>query len=295
MRIFPNSLKPGDRVSDYEFVGLLGAGGFGITYKAEHIRLQRNFAIKEYFPTSLSMRMPDGLNVAPVGSKAKFDYELGLQRFIDEARTLNYLRHPNVVSVVDCLEENNTAYMVMEFEEGESLNAILGLDGKLSERDTSSVLHPILDGLEAVHEAQFLHRDIKPGNIYVRASGSPILLDFGSARQVLGRRRQMLSATVSSGFAPIEQYETGGQLGEWTDIYGLGAVLYRCVVGSVPIAAPDRQSAVMSNRRDPLILSSELAYEHYSANLLRGIDQALQLGIEQRPANIAAWRMFLPS
>jgi serine/threonine protein kinase len=118
MRLISNALKQGARIRDFEIVGILGAGGFGTTYKTKHTNLKRAYAIKEYFPTSLAARMPDGINVAPVGSEAKFDYHLGLQRFISEARTLNYLRHPNIVSVVDCLEENNTAYMVIEFEEG---------------------------------------------------------------------------------------------------------------------------------------------------------------------------------
>ena len=293
MRLIPNALKPGARVGEYEIVGLLGAGGFGITYKAEQTRIHKDFAVKEYFPEFLSVRGSNGHSVIPREPKAKYDYQLGLQRFISEARTLHYLRHPNVVSVVDCLEADNTAYMVMEFEEGESLGAILGLNGTLDENETSSMLYPLLDGLEMVHEAQFLHRDIKPGNIYIRANGSPLLLDFGGARQVLGGRRQVFSSIVSAGFAPIEQYETSGRLGEWTDIYGLGAVLYKCATGSPPVAAPERQFAVSNDHADPFIPSSQLSTEYYSPKLLRGIDYALQLEIEQRPHNIAVWRAFL--
>jgi serine/threonine protein kinase len=163
----------------------------------------------------------------------------------------------------------------------------------LSEKITSSFLYPLLDGLEAVHDAQFIHRDIKPANIFIRESGSPILLDFGGARQILGRRRQTLSSMVSDGYAPIEQYQPGGQLGEWTDIYGVGAVLYHCAVGSSPIAAPDRQTEIIRNGRDPLIPPSELAHDYYSADFLCGIEQGLQLDIEQRPQNIAAWKNFL--
>lgn len=200
-----NSLKPGYKLQWYEIKEILGQGGFGITYLAHDTNLDTEVAIKEYLPTELAVR-DDNASVHPVSEAQQSDYSWGLERFISEARTLNRFNHPNIVRVLAVFEENNTGYLVMPYEQGESLQAILKRNKTLPESELLEILLPVIDGLEEVHAAGFIHRDIKPDNIFVRTNGSPVLLDFGSARQALGEVTRTLTSFVSPGYAPYEQY-----------------------------------------------------------------------------------------
>ncbi len=179
-KIHRNSLKPGHKVLWYEIKEVLGQGGFGITYLAYDPNLKTNVAIKEYLPIELAVREGD-FSVHPVTEDLGKQYTWGLERFITEAQTLAKFKHPNLVRVLSVSEENNTAYMVMEYEEGQSLQEKLKGKRTLEEAELLKILIPILGGLEIVHKAGFIHRDIKPDNIFIREDGSPVLLDFGSA------------------------------------------------------------------------------------------------------------------
>jgi tetratricopeptide (TPR) repeat protein len=166
--------------------------------------------------------------------------------------------------------------------------------GTLGEEQLTNILYPILDGLRLVHEAGFIHRDIKPANIFVREDGSPVLLDFGSARQALGEANRTLTSLVSPGYAPFEQYHSHGEhQGPWTDIYALGATVYRAVVGVAPVDAVDRSEGLLRRGRDPLVSAVEAGAERYTARFLRSIDRALAFRDQDRPCDIDAWIAML--
>ncbi len=288
-----NSLQPGYKLHWYHIIKILGHGGFGITYLAHDTNLDQQVAIKEYLPTDLSVREND-ISVHPVSEGHAESYEWGLERFISEARTLAKFKHHNIVRVLSVFTENNTAYMVMEYEHGEPMDALLKNRKTIEEEKLKSILMPMLDGLEAVHKEGFIHRDIKPPNIYIRTDGSPVLLDFGSARQSLGEQTHTLTSMVSPGYAPFEQYTSrSDKQGPWTDIYGLGATLYRAVTGIGPMDAMDRSEALLHTSKDIYVPASKIAHENYSEEFLAAIDHALVFKTDDRPQLISEWRKEL--
>jgi len=217
-------------------------GGFGITYLGWDERLQTKVAIKEYLPRELAGRDADHRTVAAHSGEDADAFAFGLGKFLEEARTLARLDHPNLVRVRDFFEENGTAYLVMDYYDGLTLAEYLTRQpgSKLPEDQAIGILLPILDGLREVHAKGFLHRDIKPANIYLTAANRPILLDFGAARQAMGEHSRSLSVVLSAGYAPIEQYQRNGKQGPWTDVYGAAATLYAMVTGQPPPDATDR-------------------------------------------------------
>jgi len=288
-----NSLQPGYKLHWYQIIKILGQGGFGITYLAHDTNLDQQVAIKEYLPTDLAVR-EDNVSVHPVSEDHSESYQWGLERFISEARTLAKFKHHNIVRVLSVFTENNTAYMVMEYEHGEPMDALLKNRTTIEEEKLKSILMPMLDGLEAVHKAGFIHRDIKPPNIYIRTDGSPVLLDFGSARQSLGVQTHTLTTMVSPGYAPFEQYTSkSDKQGPWTDIYGLGATLYRAVTGIGPTDAMDRSEALLHTSKDVYIPASKIAHDNYSGVFLAAIDHALMFKTDGRPQSIDEWRKEL--
>ena len=280
-----NALPTGFSLHRYQIEGVLGAGGFGITYRAMHEALQNEVAIKEYFPAEWAYRDRNGTTVRPNaqgqipaknGEPASYDW--GLQRFLDEAKILVQINHPCVVRVRDYFTANGSAYIVMEFEEGESMSALLQRGGILPERELRRLMADVLPALEAVHGQGYLHRDLKPSNLYLRkADGRVMLIDFGAARQALGRRSRSVTSVVTPGYSPIEQYVTVGEdYGPWTDIYALGAVLYRCITGAPPVEAPGRVL------KDPVQPAIEAGAGLYSRGLLQVVDRALAVRPEDR-------------
>ena len=279
-----HALPQGHRLQEYELVRVLGFGGFGMTYLGFDHNLDKAVAIKEYLPSDIATRTADR-SVAPQASEFRGDFQWGLERFLDEARTLARFDHRHIVKVYRFFEAHGTAYIVMEYAEGETLSAYLERKGTLSEAELKGILYPLLDGLEAVHGADFLHRDIKPGNIVLRAAdGSPVLLDFGAARQAIGAKSRSVTSIVTPGYAPIEQYSSRGRQGPWTDIYALGGVCYRALTGQVPEDATDRM------RNDPLVPVSQRCAGRVSGAFLSAIDLALSVDEGDRPQSIAAWR-----
>ena len=187
-----NALPDGYKLHWYEIHAILGRGGFGITYLALDTNLNHEVAIKEFLPTDLAMRASDS-SIHPISDDHTDTFGWGLNRFITEAQTLAQFRHPNIVLVHSVFEANGTAYMVMEYEKGESLEEVYKLNRLTTEEDLLALLYPLMDGLERIHETGFVHRDIKPKNIYLRDDGRPVLLDFGSARQALGVETRTLT------------------------------------------------------------------------------------------------------
>jgi len=279
------ALLPGQTVFEYQIEKVLGGGGFGITYLAHDINLQLPVAIKEYFPADLAVRSSDhSVGMRSADSAAQFQW--GLERFIDEARALASFRHPNIVRVLRYFKEYGTAYIVMEYESGDPLKHWLSQHPGLNQKSLLQIVYPLLDGLEVVHKLGFLHRDIKPDNIYMRADGTPVLLDFGAARRVTGG--QDVTNIVSPGFAPFEQYHSKGNQGPWTDLYSLGAVMYWMATGRKPMEAASR---VRSDDMPPA--RGNASTQAFGDALLRAIDWALTPDEKLRPHNVVAFRKVL--
>jgi serine/threonine protein kinase/peptidoglycan hydrolase-like protein with peptidoglycan-binding domain len=280
------SLPAGTDLRGYELVAVLGQGTFGITYLGRDARLDREVAIKEYLPTALALR-ESGTTIMPRSAALAEEFVWGRERFLDEARTLVRLEGlPAVVRVIDFLEANGTAYMVMALAKGEGLDHRLARDGTLPAAAIERLLVPLLDGLDQVHATGFLHRDIKPANIIVDATGRPTLIDFGAARAAMAGRSTVMTAIFTPGYAAPEQF-TSVRQGPWTDIYGLAATLHHAVTGRPPPNAVDR---MMEDLYEPLV---DRRPEGYPLPLLAGIDAGLVPRAKDRPQSIAEWRALL--
>jgi serine/threonine protein kinase len=275
-------------VGDYRIKRVLGAGGFGITYLADELALARRVTIKEYFPTDFAARKGD-IAASPRSRDCAADYKWGLDRFIAEAQTLAKFDHPNIIRVYRYFRANNTGYMVLQFEEGQSFKAWLtGLKRAPRQAELDDIIAPLLDALELIHKGDFLHRDIAPDNIIIRKKGAPVLIDFGSARGEIAAHSKTVSALVKPGYSPYEQYATSArQQGAWTDIYALGATLYFAVAGKRP---PDAPTRVVN---DEMVPARTAALSSYRPGFLAAIDNALALEVSQRPQSIAQWRKVL--
>jgi serine/threonine protein kinase len=279
-----NALPIGHQVAEYTIEQVLGHGGFGITYLARDTSLGALVAIKEFLPGEIAQR-DDNMRVLPNPDRqAVRDYQAGLKNFVKEAQALAHFKHPNIVRVLRFLEANGTAYTVMEYEEGQSLADYLKQHGpRLDEATILRVFIPILNGLHAVHEAKMLHLDIKPENIYLRRDGSPLLIDFGSARRAITETKHVQRIALTHGYAPIEQYPDKGAPGPWTDVYALGASMYRCISGKRPDDALSRYSAILKYQTDPLMSAAKIGGKHYQPMLLECIDWTMQIYAKDRP------------
>ena len=283
-----NALPTGYEFQGYRIEQELGAGGFGITYRATELLIGRQVALKEYLPPSIAVRGRDSITVHPIGPRDRVPFDLGVKRFRKEAQALVTFHHPNIVPLYRFFEANGTAYLVMAFEEGMSLGAILKRHGPITEDEIREVLDPLLDGVSQVHAAGFLHRDIKPDNVVIRrADGSPVLIDFGAARQAVGGIHEITQPVVSAGYSPFEQYANASRQGTYSDIYALGATAYACISGHRPTDATDRLAGTR------MMSAVEAGKGRYSETLLRAIDRALAVMAEERPQSVEEWRAML--
>ncbi len=288
-----SALQPGARLRSYSIGAILGAGGFGITYKAREDITNREVAIKEYLPTALATRDRDQNTVRPLSEGAARDFKWGLERFRQEAKLLVELRHANIVTVLGYVEANGTGYLVMAFQEGTSLAEVLRSTPTLSEGRVLQLMGPLLDGVEEVHRHNFVHRDIKPDNIYIRSDETPVLLDFGAARQALCEGLGSHTAVLTEGYAPFEQYSRKGNQGPWTDIYALGAVMYQCLMGRPPVDAPQRATAKMRGIPDPMSQHFAALRASVSTNLAFAIESAMSVVEDERPQTITQFRCLV--
>lgn len=284
-----NCLANGTRLNDFEITGVLGQGGFGIVYLAFDHSLQRTVAIKEYMPVALAGRAEDGSVVVHTG-RHKATFDAGLKSFINEARLLAQFDHPSLVKVYRFWEENKTAYMVMRHYDGVTLKEIAATHPELvTEAWLKFIFRQILDALDTLYHARILHRDVSPDNIIVQKNGDAVLLDFGSARQIIGDMTQGLTVILKPGYAPVEQYADDDDLrqGPWTDIYALAAVMYFMIVKSPPVMSVAR---VVKDTLRPL---QQDAHHGFSTKFLSAVDQALAIQPQDRPQTMDEFRRLL--
>lgn len=291
--VYHNALPIGYHLHEYIIQSVLGDGGFGITYLAKDTQLNALVAIKEYLPNEFAVREND----YTVQAKSPQDLEYftwGLKRFYEEASILAKFKHNNIVRVLRIFKALQTAYIVMEYEQGQSLAKVFKRNQTATEAQLMKILLPLLNALETVHQAGYLHRDIKPDNIYLRKKdNSPVLLDFGAARYVVSSHTKHLTSMITTGYAPFEQYTNESNHGTWSDIYSLGAVLYRLINGKTPIDALQRVDAIRRRKADPLKPAVAIGRNRYSKSFLQTIDWALKLNEKERPQNVNVWRAKL--
>lgn len=287
-----NALRTGTQLQEYEIHAVLGQGGFGITYLAEDTNLGKRMALKEYLPRDFAARTASS-TVVPNSSADEPDYRWGLARFLDEARTLARFDHSHLNKVHRFFEANGTAYLVLEYIDGQTLSTLLGKYPTVPDAHLRRIVGEVLSGLEEVHAAGYVHRDIKPSNIMLRGDGSAVLLDFGAARQAVGQRSKSVTSILTPGYAPIEQYDTkAADVGPWSDLYALGMVAYRCISGGSDADLPDAVTRARTQRKGGVDLTpaAEVGKGVYDAQFLKAIDWATQVNEEERPQSIAAWR-----
>ena len=311
-----HALPSGTVLHDYIIESELGSGGFSIVYLARHhLNPDWLYAIKEYLPGELAVRTRDGTTVHPVNADVQQAFEDGLRRFRDEAEQLRKFRNePCIVSCLNYFERNGTAYLVMDYDDGSPLSEFLqqreAAGQPFTEADLRAVVEPLLEGMKVVHRADVLHRDIKPGNIFVRRPddiagrpAQPVLIDFGAAKQNYLSHHSRSQAPYTPGYAAYEQVSSMGDIGPWTDIYALGALMWRMVAGGCPgdprLNMPDdsmdgiawnptpravekRSYSLHSRQPDPMVPAVKLGAGRFSPNLLAAIDASLVLIPEHR-------------
>jgi len=273
-------LPEGFRLEKFRILRVLASGGFSFVYLA-HDESEMPVALKEYLPAWLALRAGECHSpTVPTENLATFRH--GMKCFFEEGRALATLRHPNVVRVLDFFRANGTAYLAMRYERGRSLDEhIRKRRGALSEEWIRSTFTNLLKGLREVHSNKLLHLDVKPGNIYIRNDGVPLLIDFGAARQALSvEDSPLLRQICTPGFASPEHYGARQALGPWSDVYSVGASMYACVAAGAPPPASAR------TEHDRMIPARRGWAGKYSPQLLETIDWCLRLNPMERPQSV---------
>lgn len=284
-----NCLTIGTRLADFEITGVLGEGGFGIVYLAFDHSLQRTVAIKEYMPGVLAARGADH-SVSVRAERHQDTFNVGLKSFINEARFLAQFDHKSLVKVYRYWEQNRTAYTAMQYYEGRTIKDIVARSPELVTQEwCMAILRQILGALEMLYTMNIVHRDVSPDNIIVQDNGDAVLLDFGSARQIIGESTRGLTVILKPGYAPVEQYAGDASLeqGPYTDIYALAAVMYFAIVGEAPATSIARMV------KDPMVPLRERTLPGYSVAFRAALDDALAVLAAQRPQTIDAFRALL--
>jgi len=279
-------LPEGSRLENYRIAGILSCGGFSIVYLA-YDENDLPVAIKEYLPSQLALRREgEALPAIAADKLAMFRY--GMRCFFEEGRSLAGLSHPNVVRVLNFFRANETAYLVMRYEHGRTLQEHLrARRGAIGENFIRRVFASLLNGLREVHSGKLLHLDIKPANIYIRNDGTPVLIDFGAARQTLVIDRMKLAPMYTPGFAPPEQYCNRALLGPWSDIYAVGATIFACLAGAAPQPANERLG------KDRYVSAARRWEGKYTRHFLDTIDWCLELDHLKRPQSVFALQKVL--
>jgi len=268
----------------YEIIRELGSGGFGITYLANFIKLDAKVVIKEYFPNDLAHRDTNS-TIIPSKSDEEDFYEKGKERFLLEAKTIAKFKHPYIVRIIDYFEENNTAYFVMEYEDGNSLEEWLQTHKNLTEDDILPIIVPILDALTEIHTQHIYHRDIKPDNIIMREDGVPLLIDFGAAKasDQQGSKASSFNPRTASYAAPEQKTSISKYIGPYTDLYAIGALLHKVVTGKTPPTADDRSISRDNEDKDLYEPLADKTIKGFSKEFLASIDWCLEFKGKDRP------------
>lgn len=286
-------LPIGYMLQEYKIESVLGQGGFGITYLATDINLDKEIVIKEFFPKEFSSRMSNIHTVlSNEGEKSK-TYKYLLKKFLSEAKILASLTHPNIVKVTRFFEANNTAYFIMDYIKGESLKSYISENGTLSQEDIKKIIIPVLEGLKTIHNKSFLHRDIAPDNIYLTQYGVPMLIDFGSAKNIIGNESKSLATIVKAGYSAPEQYILSSIHTESTDIYATGAVIVTMITGKAPPEATKRQLELYSDMPDPLETILAKYKSKYNKSFLEAISKAMSIKNKDRFQNVEEFQEAL--
>jgi serine/threonine protein kinase len=282
-------LPDGLEIGGYRIVKKIASGGFSIVYLA-YDSDGNAVAIKEYLPSALALRQPGQL--IPIISKANLPvFRIGLKCFFEEGRALAKIVHPNVVRVLNFFRANDTVYMVMAYESGHSLqeqiSRLLSRGQRASEGFIRQAFNGVCGGLREVHANMLLHLDLKPANVYLRLDGTPLLLDFGAARQTINTDLPTLAPMYTPGFAAPELYTKGTTLGPWTDIYSIGAAIYACMAGAPPQPADGRKT------QDEMAARFDKLDGAYSKELLAMVRSCLALDPLARPQSVFAVQKVL--
>jgi hypothetical protein len=279
-------LPNGHQLEEYTITRQLSLGGFSIVYLATDAAGTR-VAIKEYLPNSLALRA-EGEIKPQITPEHQSAFRYGMKCFFEEGRALARLSHPNVIRVLNFFRANDTVYLVMEYERGRTLQEFIQTHkGEMNERFIRGVFTRMLNGLREVHSNKLLHLDLKPSNIYLRSDNTPVLIDFGAARQTLSSDQPMLKPMYTPGFASPEHYGSRKDLGPWSDIYSVGASMYACLAGNAPQAANERY------QKDTLAPAMMRWEGEYSDRLLEIIDWCLNLNHYYRPQSVFALQKAL--
>lgn len=287
------ALQPGSHIGDLQINSILGVGAFGITYLVTDPAIGTRFALKEYLPSGHVSRQTDGKLLAD-NQQSEQIFVSGLKQFLNEARIVAALEHPNIVKVLRYFEANGTAYFLMPFYQGQALHFLLESEGPFDREGSRALMLPLMDALEYMHKQGIVHQDIKPANIFMTRDGDPILLDFGVAA-THSDKSSPIQRLGSEGYAAPEQAATGGKIGPWTDIYGLAATLYRCVTGRIPASASNRQEVLAGGGADPLTAFSELAPGAQYGGLTDAVELGLKIPAQERPSDVGQWKKSFKS
>ncbi len=283
----PIALEVGTLIGAYKIQKVLATTPFGVLYRASTAASDRVVAIQEFLPLELAQRRRSSVEVRSRSGK-EIAFEAALTLFLQEARILSQIHDPYVARVHEYTETNGTAYLVMEYNSGRDLAVHLSKHPQsLEESELRNILVPILKGLRAVHNAKLLHRDITPKAIFLRREGPPLLTWFGACHRA-PQIESSLNYRVSPGYSPIEFYHEESNLEPASDLYSLGAVLYRCISGSIPVDPTQRLATLAQTQEDPLVPAMEIGSGKYSSAFLGIIDWMLQPMQHDRPDSAGA-------
>ena len=289
-------LSPGRMLRNTYLIGkVLGCGGFGVTYLGWNTTLEHKVAIKEYLPNEFSTRMPDQTQVTVFNGEKSDQFHDGMERFIEEANRLAQFRDTDgIVRIYESFKENNTAYIVMEYLDGQTLTKHLDKTGKQSGDEAVRLMMPVIESLRLIHEEGIIHRDIAPDNIMVTTDGQVKLIDFGAARYATTSHSRSLTVVIKPGYSPEEQYRSRGDQGPWTDIYAIGATMYRMVTGQTPPDAMERRAFFEDRKKDILVPMSKFSNQ-INDNQQTAILNAMNVRIEDRTPDMGMFAQELNS
>lgn len=273
----------------YKIMDVIGIGGFGITYKVLDVYTDKVYAMKEYAPNSLCRRAEDGYRIEPKSADSVTSLEHGRKKFLEEADVLRRLDSiPGIVPVMDCFNQNNTSYFIMQYLEGKTLKEHLKeKNGRLGSGETLAIIGNVAYALNKVHELKgIFHRDVSPDNIFITTNNEVRVIDFGNAKNNLSVRNETASIALKPGFAPPEQYSQRGVQGSFTDVYSLAGTMYYCMTGMMIPTAPERLNGES-------YIPLRVIFPELTPELSRAVDHALMLDYRERTQDMKQFMVEL--